>query len=168
MIVWINGPFGAGKTTLSAALDGRDDVTVVDTEYVGYLLRPLLDGPRPVANFQDWPAWRALSGAFVRELHDELGGMIVVPQSVFDESYWDELLTGIGESVTAVTLDVARPELERRIHGDVVETGAVQWRLDQAALYEAALPWLRRRTHVLDTTSLAPADVVERVLELVI
>lgn len=167
MIVWINGPFGVGKTTLATALDARDDVAVVDTERAGYFLQPFVQDLKPVPNFQDWRAWRTLAAAMVSSVHDEIGGLVIVPQSVFDESYWLELLEGIGEHVTAITLHVDRGELERRIREDRVEAGALDWRLEQADLYERATPWLQQRTRVLDTTSLTADQVVSEVLELV-
>ena len=40
MIIWINGAFGAGKTTLADELGGRlPDAVLFDPEYVGYILR---------------------------------------------------------------------------------------------------------------------------------
>lgn len=52
MIIWLNGTYGAGKTTtreLAALLPGS---RVVDTETVGALLGPVL-ASEPVGNFQD-------------------------------------------------------------------------------------------------------------------
>jgi hypothetical protein len=167
VILWVNGPFGAGKTTLSSALDARPDVSVVDTERAGYFLQPYVQHVKPVPNFQDWRSWRSLAASMVRAVHDEIGGTVVVPQSVFEESYWDDLLEHIGEPVTALTLHVDRGELERRIRKDRVERGARAWRLEQAELYERAVPWLKRRTAVLDTTSLARAEVVSAALDLI-
>ena len=41
MIIWINGAFGAGKTTLAEELSRRlSEAVLFDPEYVGYLSRP--------------------------------------------------------------------------------------------------------------------------------
>ncbi|MFI2280325.1 hypothetical protein [Nocardia beijingensis] len=60
MIVWLNGTFGAGKTTtaaeLSALLPGS---RIFDTEEVGVMLRHVL-ASQPVPDFQDWQPWRGL------------------------------------------------------------------------------------------------------------
>lgn len=167
MILWVNGPFGAGKTTLCRALEARPDVTVVDAEQPGYLLQPILGPKRPVRNFQDWPAWRVLAADLVRSVHEELGGVVVVPQSVFVEAYWDELLAGIGEPVVAVTLHVDRAALERRIRRDLRERSARRWRLEQVDAYEAARPWLESRSTTIDTTELSPSAVAEAVSAMV-
>lgn len=40
MIIWVNGAFGAGKTTLGQHLHRRmPEALEFDPEYVGYLLR---------------------------------------------------------------------------------------------------------------------------------
>ncbi len=166
MILWINGAFGAGKTTLANMLVRRmPDAHFIDTERVGYLLRPILDGPRPVKNFQDWPAWRALVVTYLCELHDELGGTLIVPQSVFVEQYWTEIRDGLlahGVPLRVVTLDVDPAELERRIRTDELERGAVAWRLEHVATYAAARDgWLARETELVDAAA-SPDELADR------
>lgn len=167
MILWVNGPFGAGKTTLSTLLVDRiPDAVLFDSERVGYFLRPLLETARPVQNFQDWPAWRTLTVEAIAAVHAELGGTLVVPQSVFDERYWAELSTGIqdhGLTLRSVTLDVEPAELERRIRADKLETGAVDWRLEHIERYRDARHWLARETELIDATTRTPAELAEAI-----
>ncbi|WP_200902481.1 MULTISPECIES: hypothetical protein [Protofrankia] len=60
MICWINGSFGAGKTTFTEELRRRcPDAVVFDPEEVGFMLRDMLP-PAPSGDFQDLPAWRLL------------------------------------------------------------------------------------------------------------
>jgi hypothetical protein len=68
MIIWLNGAFGAGKTTTADHLCERlPDSRVFDPETVGIMLRPnLID--RPVTDFQHWPPWRPLVVATAIEL----------------------------------------------------------------------------------------------------
>lgn len=161
MILWINGPFGAGKTTLAREIVSRHpDVHFFDTETVGYLLRPVLDEPRPVRDFQDWRAWRKLVVEAIAAIHEELGGTIVVPQSVYVEQYWNEIYVGLtlrDVAVRAVTLSLPTDELERRIRADRVETSAVAWRLEHMTEF-AALPWLESTNEFLDATR-PPAEL---------
>ena len=59
MIIWINGGFGAGKTTLAAELHRRlPDAVVYDPEDVGVMLWKWM---RPNDDFQDLPSWRSWS-----------------------------------------------------------------------------------------------------------
>ncbi|MFF4409533.1 hypothetical protein [Streptomyces sp. NPDC001404] len=68
MIIWINGPFGGGKTTttglLHQALDGS---LVYDPKEVGSMLRSILPGREK--DFQDLAPWRPLVAATAIELH---------------------------------------------------------------------------------------------------
>lgn len=167
MILWVNGPFGAGKTTLCRALLERmPDAHVFDSEWVGEMLLHVLSEPRPVQNFQDWSAWRTLTVEAIAAVHAELGGTLIVPQSVLVESYWAELSAGIrdrGLTLRAVTLDVEPAELERRIRTDEVETGAVEWRLEHIARYRDARDWLARETEFIDATTRTAVELAEAI-----
>jgi adenylate kinase family enzyme len=60
MIVWINGAFGAGKTTTAALVQERlPGSRVFDPEYVGFMLRAVVDVP--TGDFQDLRVWRRLA-----------------------------------------------------------------------------------------------------------
>lgn len=57
MIVWVNGAFGAGKTTLAEELSRwLPDAVLFDPESVGYMLRHWV--AVPTGDFQDLPSWR--------------------------------------------------------------------------------------------------------------
>ncbi|MGW5354252.1 hypothetical protein ACWERV_27505 [Streptomyces sp. NPDC004031] len=63
MLIWLDGAFGSGKTTLMAALRGHlPDALVFDPEQVGALLTGIVDCP--TGNFQDIPP-RLPAGAVV-------------------------------------------------------------------------------------------------------
>jgi hypothetical protein len=58
MLVWINGPFGGGKTATAYELRRRlPGSAVCDPEHVGFGMRRMLPAALR-ANFQDLPAWR--------------------------------------------------------------------------------------------------------------
>ncbi|MFI6345040.1 AAA family ATPase [Streptomyces sp. NPDC050560] len=168
MIIWLNGTFGAGKTTTARELTARlPDSRLFDSEMVGHLLRHVLgDAER---DFQDLPPWRGLVVDTARQVLDHVGGTLVVPQTVLVERYWRELHTGLTEAGIAVhhfVLDTDQATLVRRIETDTEpeSAGARQWRLDHLAEYREALPWLRRAGTVLDTTGVPPSRVAETVM----
>ncbi|GAA3436448.1 AAA family ATPase [Kutzneria kofuensis] len=166
MIVWVNGTFGAGKTTTSRLLvKALPQARIFDTEYVGFMLGHVLT--EPVENFQDNPPWRALVVRTAVEVLDHVGGTLVIPQTVLTESYAREIFDGLaaeGVKVHHFVLHVDREELVRRIVEDREEAGAKQWRLDHVERYEAALPWLREAGVVVDTTRLGAEEVCARIV----
>ena len=162
MIIWLNGTFGAGKTTTAEQLTALvPDSRLFDTEQVGYMLRHVLD---PVPDFQDWPPWRALAVETASRLLDYVGGILVVPQTVLVEQYWTEIRDGLeskGVPVRHFVLHTDRDTLDHRIRTDTRPDSltAVDWRLKHLSAYEEALPWLPREATVVDTTAHTPAQV---------
>jgi hypothetical protein len=58
MLVWINGPFGGGKTQTAYELQRRLARSVVcDPEHLGFGLRRMMPAQLR-GNFQDLQAWR--------------------------------------------------------------------------------------------------------------
>ncbi|MGW2232108.1 AAA family ATPase [Streptomyces formicae] len=165
MIIWLNGTFGAGKTTTSHELTALlPDSRVFDTEHVGFMLRhvrDLVDG-----DFQHAKPWRGLVVATATQLLDHFGGTLVVPQTVLVRQYWREIhdgLTAAGIPVHHFVLHTDRATLVHRIDTDTKPESAPakQWRHDHLTPYEEALPWLREEAEVIDTTDV-PADRVAR------
>ncbi|MET9067559.1 AAA family ATPase [Streptosporangium sandarakinum] len=166
MIIWLNGTFGAGKTTTAGELVKLvPDARLFDPEVVGFMLRYLKVLPE-VPDFQQWPAWRDLVVETAVRVLDHVGGVLVAPQTVLVKGYWAEIRDGLGKAGVPVRhflLHADEDTLIHRIETDTVETGARQWRLDHLPRYRDALPWLRRAAEVVDTTGVAP----ERVARLV-
>jgi hypothetical protein len=80
MIIWLNGTFGSGKTSTTAAVLQAllPSSRVFDPETVGYMLAPnLVD--RPVSDFQHWPPWRPLVVATATELARFTGQDLIGP-----------------------------------------------------------------------------------------
>ena len=167
MIVWLNGPFGVGKTTTARALlEAEPRWALFDTEHVGFMLRHVLAKRRPAPDFQDWASWRRVVVASLAAVHDELEDTIVVPQTVVVETYWREIAAGLrahGMPLYAFTLHADHPAHERRIDTDTVEVDAAGWRRLRREDYDAALSWLSAATTIIDTTHLSPGEVAKEV-----
>jgi RNase adaptor protein for sRNA GlmZ degradation len=166
MIIWLNGTFGAGKTTASTELIKRlPDSRIFDTEDVGFMLKPVLDSVQ-VNNFQEWPPWRGLVVETAARVLDYVGGTLVIPQSVLVESFWAEIRSGLekaGIPVHHFVLHADRDTLVNRIENDTLPPGVRQWRLEHLTPYQEALPWLEREAEVIDTSQLTPDQVTDSI-----
>jgi hypothetical protein len=82
MIIWLNGPFGAGKTTLAAKLrERRPDLLLFDPEEIGYVVKATVP-PAESGDYQDLPLWRGLTLAALAELRRHYRQDIVVPMTL--------------------------------------------------------------------------------------
>lgn len=94
-VVWVNGPFGVGKTTVAELVASQLPSGVLfDPEEVGFLLRRSV--PVPTGDFQDVRAWRHLTTETILAIvgeHIEAGGSVevVVPMSLTNSSYRTEI-----------------------------------------------------------------------------
>jgi hypothetical protein len=92
VLVWINGPFGGGKTATASELQRRLPGSVVcDPEHLGFGLHRMLP-PSLRTDFQSLQAWR--SG--VREVLDLAArkhqGPVIVPMTLINRRYYEEIL----------------------------------------------------------------------------
>jgi hypothetical protein len=169
MIVWLNGTFGAGKTTTSELLAGSlPDARVFDSERVGELLAPILAGI-PCEDFQEWDPWRGLVVETAARVLDYTGGTLVIPQTVLVEQYWEEISTGLadrGVPIAHFVLHADDQTLVRRIENDATKPNS-QWRMSHLEAYRRALPWLRNKGTIIETDQLTPDEVAKAVASLV-
>jgi AAA domain len=126
VIIWINGAFGAGKTTLAGELRRRlPDAMEFDPEYVGAILVKWV--PQPASgDFQDIPLWRKLVADFAVGLASEYRRPLIVPMTLVNPRYRDEIFGPIetaGERLLHVFLDLPAAELRRRIDAQVLVPG---------------------------------------------
>ena len=167
VIIWINGTFGAGKTTTGTHLVQKDPrLRLFDPEWVGYLLRNNLSD-HEVTDFRDYESWRVLTPVVADELVRFTGQSLVAVQTVLEEEYWDELETGLtdrGHQVLHVVLEADEAVIRRRIDSDQVEAAARPWRLDHLPVYAGARPWLAARADlVVDTTLMTPGLAADEI-----
>ncbi len=179
MIVWINGAFGAGKTTTARELiDLIPNSTLYDPELIGDGLRRLLPPKRlaEVSDYQDLPIWRRLVVDTAAALLAELGGVLVVPMTLLRQEYRDEIFGGLASRRIAVRHVLLGPDetiLRRRIAGREVpetpdgEQRVRQWAFDHIEPYLAALDWISEDALVVDTSRLDPLETARRIADAV-
>ena len=163
MIIWLNGTFGAGKTTTAHHLVGAlPEVRLFDPEYVGYLVAEHLRD-HEFTDFQQLEPWRTLVPTVMAGVTRFTGQGLVAPQTVLVAEYWRELRDRFMDyslDVFHVVLHVDPDVLRARIDADQVERQARGWRLAHLAEYAAARDWMVDAADlVVDTTTLTPPEV---------
>ncbi|MGY4102082.1 AAA family ATPase [Nocardia sp. R16R-3T] len=170
MFVWLNGSFGAGKTSIAKELVAADPQhwRLFDPEFVGFMLRAQF--PDEAADFQDLPSWRRLVPFVADDIATETGQHLVIVQTVLNQKYWAEIATSIGElghSLRHVLIDASPEVLRQRISEDEVLHRAAGWRLQHVPTYIAARDdWLADAADlVIDTTSMSPLRAAAEITE---
>ncbi|MEQ8147811.1 NUDIX domain-containing protein [Streptomyces sp. OP7] len=181
MIVWINGAYGAGKTTTARELiELIPNSTLFDPEVIGGALDQLLPPKRlaEAGDFQDLPIWRRLVIDTAAAMLAELGGTLVVPMTLLRQEYRDEIFGGLAARripVRHVLLAPAETILRERIADREVpadlpdgEMRVRQWSYDHIEPFKAALAaWLTADAYPVDSGALTPRDTARRIAEAV-
>lgn len=171
MLIWINGAFGAGKSTLAEELKTRlPDALDYDPEYVGYLLTKWVPAPES-RDFQDLPLWRRMVASFANGLWEEYRRPLIVPMTLVNADYRAEIFGALdGVPMLHVFLDVTPDELRRRILGQTIIDGVEQpeetkrFRIGNIERCVAAREHLPAGTLILDGNTHTPAELADLVL----
>ena len=136
MLVWINGPFGGGKTATAFELQRRLPGSIVcDPERLGYGLHRMLP-PALRTDFQDLQAWR--SG--VHEVLDLVArnhqGPAIVPMTLIDPRYFTQIIGRLrddGHDVRHFALLAERATVLRRLNRRAFGSGLKRerWAVDR-------------------------------------
>jgi hypothetical protein len=169
VIVWINGAFGVGKTTVAGLVRDRiAGARLFDPEYVGFLLRHVVDVP--TGDFQDLRLWRRLTVQALAGLVDEYPGVWLVPMTLTTRPYRDEIHGGLRSldiGVRQFVLVAPEPVLRARIDEDpTLPDDARMWRHRHVGSALAAVAGLRAEPDtVLVDASVAADAVAARIVE---
>jgi len=171
VIIWINGGFGSGKTTLAEELHRRlPDAVVYDPEDVGIMLWKWM---RPNGDFQHLPSWRELVVATALALRRHHADTLIVPMSLIRDAYRGEILGGLahaGEEVVHVFLAADASVLHERLNARVSHPDG-DWDeaarefgmtgVDEMVMAATRLP---SGTLLLRSDELSPAELADEVL----
>jgi len=118
VLIWVNGPFGGGKTQVAHELQRRVRGSVIcDPELVGFGLQRMTP-PGLRGDFQDLPAWRQGVREVLQRTLRAFGGHVIVPMTVVDPTYFEETvgrLRSDGHLVHHVALLADRTVVLRRL-----------------------------------------------------
>jgi gluconate kinase len=172
VIIWLNGGFGAGKTTLANELHRRlPDALAYDPEQVGLMLWKCV---RPTGDFQHMASWRELVVTTALSLRTHHADTLIVPMTLIRDAYRGEILGALadaGEEVLHVFLDVDADTLRTRIKTRAPVSSNPK--VDQSARefclghVDAAVEAAARQppgTLILRSDRLTPAELADEVL----
>ncbi|MCE5171890.1 tunicamycin resistance protein [Paenibacillus profundus] len=116
MILWINGTFGAGKTTLSYELDYLlPDSMRYDPEDLGSHLMNVIPAEVAENDFQHYLAWREMVVSVLTELSSRLPQKtIIVPMTLTNQLYREQIFGGLkdnGIDSKEIVLDISNEKL---------------------------------------------------------
>jgi chloramphenicol 3-O-phosphotransferase len=164
-VVWINGPFSAGKTSVAkAVVKSLGRAFLLDPELIGITLRDHLVPPwfYP-GDFQDLALWRSFTREAVLDAALRDDTLIVVPMTVARPDYFDEIVGTIRDRIRLhhFTLMASREEILRREQDRPDETGA--W---AAKTVDRVLPELAgaRYAEHLDAEAQSVAQLAAQIL----
>lgn len=166
MIVFLNGSFGVGKTTVANRLVSQLPNSVLfDPEEVGGMLMRIL---RPIAwtgDFQDYQLWRRLVPQVAEGLVKEYGQNLVIPMTLWRSDYFDEVIAGLQQVDSdfhhfclQAPREVVVERIERRGH-----QGPGDWVFEQLDCCIPALQSTKFQTHI-QTEMQTPDEVVSTIL----
>ena len=94
MIIWINGAFGSGKSSVAQSVCSKlKSAHLYDPEQVGYFLwQNFPTEMKNKGNFQHIPLWREFNKKILKYMDDNYKGIIVVPMTIYVKKYYDEII----------------------------------------------------------------------------
>jgi len=94
VILWLNGAFGVGKSSVAALLVRcLPKAFLYDPEQVGYFLWDCFpDGMKRQGDFQHLPIWREFNYKILKHIAQGYDGVIVVPMTICVKRYYDEII----------------------------------------------------------------------------
>lgn len=100
MIIWINGSFGVGKTSVAEELNKRDNESIIyDPEKIGFFLQSTLIGKEN--DFQDYKLWRTINYEMLKLFCCKFE-KIIVPMTITNRKYYDEIVGRLKEDGVTV------------------------------------------------------------------
>ncbi|OZU87422.1 tunicamycin resistance protein [Virgibacillus indicus] len=167
MILWINGTFGAGKTTVAYELHRRIKHSFVyDPERFGYVLMKNVPQSISKGDFQDYPLWREANYKLLKQISEEYDGIIIVPMTLTNKDYFYEIiskLTKNGIEVNHFTLSAFKQTIDQRLRRRF--EGMNSWAYQQMDERMKSLADPMFMEHI-QTDNMSIDEVVETIAEL--
>lgn len=98
MIIFINGPFGVGKTTVADLLvNAIPNSMLYDPEEIGLALRNILQPIDKQDDFQHYSEWRSLTVEAAEQIKTRYNRHLIIPMTIWRKEYFLEVTSGLKE-----------------------------------------------------------------------
>jgi len=135
MIIWLNGSFGSGKSSVALELQSMfEDAHIYDPEEVGQFIRANVPGGNEYTDFQDHPLWRKLNYEVLKHTSKTAKAPVIVPMTIVNDSYHNEIITKLKDNdidVRLYSLIASETTLHNRLLQRGDEMGA--WSYEQVS-----------------------------------
>lgn len=150
MIIWINGSFGSGKTSVAQALNKLIDKSAVyDPEEVGQFIRANVFDGDAYSDFQDHPLWTDLNYRSLKYMAQKQDTCIIVPMTLVNDEYYNAIVRRLRANnveVEMFTLLASKTILHSRLLARGDEAGS--WAFNQLDRCIRVLNHERFGTHI--------------------
>ena len=175
MILWINGPFGSGKTTLAEELSKKLPRSFIfDPEIIGSLIQRVPFWRSK--DFQDIPLWRTLVVVTLKSLQRFYPGTILVPMTLIESNNVHGILNNLStcdQNLIHVFLDLDEGTLRQRITDQKLfpkeldrDQQVRSWRLNQVDRGLAARAMMPANTIFLNSGQFNPEQLTEVLMKM--
>lgn len=130
MIIWLNGAFGSGKTSVSQELKKLNpDMVIFDPEDVGLFIRASVPYGDKDPDFQDHKLWRILNFEIIKHLSESQTNNIIIPMTITNQCYYEEIINKLrehGHDVQVYSLRAPKEIIHKRLleRGDAPDSWA--------------------------------------------
>lgn len=161
MIIWINGSFGVGKTTVANRLKEKINESIIyDPEEIGTYLSNTQ--PEKKDDFQDYELWRALNYEKLKNLSTRFD-TIIVTMTVTNMQYYDEIagkLERDGIIVKQFILTASRETIIKRLDA---RGNSTKWAYNQ--IDRCIRSFNEIQGEKINTDSISVEEVVNYIIE---
>lgn len=120
MIIWLNGAFGSGKSTIAELLRSKIELShIYDPEQVGYFLWHVFpENMKKKGDFQDLEIWRSINYQIIKHMYDNYEGTLIIPMTITNMDYYNQIIGNFindGVKIYHFVLDADKENIKKRL-----------------------------------------------------
>ncbi|QSX04994.1 AAA family ATPase [Sedimentibacter sp. zth1] len=120
MIIWLNGAFGSGKSTIADLLHQKIEFShIYDPEQVGYFLWDNFPGKmKRKGDFQNIEIWRNINYQIIKHMNDNYNGVIIIPMTIVNIDCYNQIIGKLindGVDIHHYILDADKEIIKKRL-----------------------------------------------------